>query len=121
MQVYRQTSYIASTVLHDLSSFSILSHFSVRYVFLDTPGQIEVFTWSASGAIIMETLVCAHNNISVTIFLKYTRIACSGYRVMSQILYNLYQQIDDLVLQIVFVVSFRIFEIFWHGVWPFNA
>ena len=101
MQVCRQTSYIASTVLHDLSSFSNLSHSSVRYVLLDTLGQIEVFTWSACGAIIMETLVCAHNNISVTIFLKYTRITCSGYRVMSQILYNLYQQIDDLVLQIV--------------------
>eukprot|EP01063_Lacrimia_lanifica_P020237 TRINITY_DN27567_c0_g1_i1.p1 TRINITY_DN27567_c0_g1~~TRINITY_DN27567_c0_g1_i1.p1 ORF type:complete len:419 (+),score=197.90 TRINITY_DN27567_c0_g1_i1:105-1361(+) len=26
------------------------------YVFIDTPGQIEVFTWSASGQIIMETL-----------------------------------------------------------------
>ena len=24
---------------------------------LDTPGQIEVFTWSASGTIITETLV----------------------------------------------------------------
>ena len=60
MQVCRQTGYIASTVLHDLSSFSILSHSSVRYVLLDTPGQIEVFTWSASGAIIMETLVCAY-------------------------------------------------------------
>lgn len=30
---------------------------SCRYVILDTPGQIEVFTWSASGAIITETLV----------------------------------------------------------------
>ena len=79
---------------------------------LDTPGQIEVFTWSASGAIIMETLVCAHNNISVTLFLKYTRITCIGYRVMSQTLYNLYQQINSLVLQIVFVVAFRIVEIF---------
>lgn len=28
-----------------------------RYVVLDTPGQIEVFTWSASGMIITETLV----------------------------------------------------------------
>ena len=30
---------------------------SVRYVLLDTPGQIEVFTWSASGTIITESLV----------------------------------------------------------------
>ena len=28
-----------------------------EYVLLDTPGQIEVFTWSASGSIITETLV----------------------------------------------------------------
>ena len=27
------------------------------YVLMDTPGQIEVFTWSASGTIITETLV----------------------------------------------------------------
>lgn len=30
---------------------------SVSYVILDTPGQIEVFTWSASGTIISESLV----------------------------------------------------------------
>ena len=29
-----------------------------RYVLFDTPGQIEVFTWSASGSIISEALVC---------------------------------------------------------------
>lgn len=28
----------------------------VDYLFLDTPGQIEVFTWSASGSIITESL-----------------------------------------------------------------
>merc|ERR1711879_676429 len=28
----------------------------VDYVLIDTPGQIEVFTWSASGAIITESL-----------------------------------------------------------------
>lgn len=28
-----------------------------RYVLIDTPGQIEVFTWSASGTIITESLV----------------------------------------------------------------
>ena len=33
--------------------------FSVfRYIIMDTPGQIEVFTWSASGSIITESLVC---------------------------------------------------------------
>jgi len=29
---------------------------SLDYVLLDTPGQIEIFTWSASGAIISESL-----------------------------------------------------------------
>lgn len=29
----------------------------VKNIIIDTPGQIEVFTWSASGAIITETLV----------------------------------------------------------------
>ncbi|KAG8998352.1 hypothetical protein FRB94_006925 [Tulasnella sp. JGI-2019a] len=29
---------------------------SVDYVVLDTPGQIEIFTWSASGAIIMDAV-----------------------------------------------------------------
>ena len=28
-----------------------------KYVLIDTPGQIEVFTWSASGTIITEALV----------------------------------------------------------------
>lgn len=32
-----------------------------EYVLLDTPGQIEVFTWSASGSIITETLVSENN------------------------------------------------------------
>ena len=36
-------------------SFSFIHSF--RHVFIDTPGQIEVFTWSASGNIISESLV----------------------------------------------------------------
>ena len=68
VQVCSQTSYIASTVLHDLSSFS-------RYVLLDTPGQIEVFTWSVSGAIIMETLVCGPPQHIGYNLLEITRIA----------------------------------------------
>jgi hypothetical protein len=27
-----------------------------RHIILDTPGQIEIFTWSASGAIITDTV-----------------------------------------------------------------
>lgn len=36
-----------------------------RYVFIDTPGQIEVFTWSASGQIITETLASAFPTVSI--------------------------------------------------------
>lgn len=36
---------------------SLLTFDLCRYVLIDTPGQIEVFTWSASGTIITEALV----------------------------------------------------------------
>jgi GTPase SAR1 family protein len=35
----------------------------VDYVLVDTPGQIEVFTWSASGAIITETLAASQPTV----------------------------------------------------------
>lgn len=50
----------------------IWSHYSsdlCRYVLIDTPGQIEVFTWSASGTIITEALVALYIiNISQTVY-----------------------------------------------------
>lgn len=36
-----------------------------KYVIFDTPGQIEVFTWSASGTIITETLAATHPTVIV--------------------------------------------------------
>lgn len=36
---------------------------SLKYIFLDTPGQIEIFTWSASGAIITETLASSFRTV----------------------------------------------------------
>jgi len=30
------------------------------YILLDTPGQIEIFTWSASGAIITDALAATY-------------------------------------------------------------
>ena len=44
------------------SAFQVMSFLEkrsaeVKNIILDTPGQIEVFTWSASGSIITETLV----------------------------------------------------------------
>lgn len=38
-----------------------------RYIILDTPGQIEVFTWSASGSIITEALVCETLGLNILI------------------------------------------------------
>ncbi|KAL3917072.1 MAG: hypothetical protein SGPRY_006553, partial [Prymnesium sp.] len=35
----------------------------LQYVLLDTPGQIEIFTWSASGEIIARSLASAHPTI----------------------------------------------------------
>jgi GTPase SAR1 family protein len=39
----------------------------LKYVFLDTPGQIEVFTWSASGTIITESFASTFPTIFVYI------------------------------------------------------
>ena len=35
----------------------------LEYVFIDTPGQIEVFSWSASGQIITETLAATYPTV----------------------------------------------------------
>ena len=37
----------------------------LKYFLVDTPGQIEIFTWSASGAIISETLATAFPTVIV--------------------------------------------------------
>jgi hypothetical protein len=35
------------------------------YVLIDTPGQIEVFTWSASGTIITEALAASYPTVAL--------------------------------------------------------
>lgn len=61
---------------------------ALEYIFMDTPGQIEVFTWSASGAIITETLastfpttilyvVDTPRNTSPVTFMSNMMYACS--------------------------------------------
>lgn len=45
-----------------------------KYAIFDTPGQIEVFTWSASGSIITESLVSSPTTISPVIFSIYIYI-----------------------------------------------
>uniref|UniRef100_A0A8C4QKE4 GPN-loop GTPase n=1 Tax=Eptatretus burgeri TaxID=7764 RepID=A0A8C4QKE4_EPTBU len=50
------------------------------FVLIDTPGQIEVFTWSASGSIITETLVSHYVNIYILCFGRSIHLPCSLYK-----------------------------------------
>ncbi|XP_031694965.1 GPN-loop GTPase 1 [Anarrhichthys ocellatus] len=56
-----------------------------RYILIDTPGQIEVFTWSASGTIITETL--ASSFPCVVIYVMDTSRSVSPVTFMSNMLY----------------------------------
>lgn len=58
---------------------------SLRHLFIDTPGQIEVFTWSASGTIITETL--ASTFPTVLIYVIDTPRTRSPVTFMSNMLY----------------------------------
>ncbi|RKP17485.1 hypothetical protein ROZALSC1DRAFT_10085, partial [Rozella allomycis CSF55] len=54
-------------------------------VIVDTPGQIEVFTWSASGTIITETLASLYP--TVILYVIDTPRTCSPVTFMSNMLY----------------------------------
>ncbi|KAM9366768.1 GPN-loop GTPase 1 [Symphorus nematophorus] len=56
-----------------------------RYVLIDTPGQIEVFTWSASGTIITEAL--ASSFPCVVVYVMDTSRSVSPVTFMSNMLY----------------------------------
>ncbi|XP_072263279.1 GPN-loop GTPase 1 [Pyxicephalus adspersus] len=56
-----------------------------RFVLIDTPGQIEVFTWSASGAIITEAL--ASSFPSVVVYVMDTSRSVNPVTFMSNMLY----------------------------------
>lgn len=56
-----------------------------KYVIFDTPGQIEVFTWSASGSIITETL--ASSFPTIIIFVMDTSRSTNPVTFMSNMLY----------------------------------
>ncbi|KAM3572625.1 hypothetical protein VYU27_005366 [Nannochloropsis oceanica] len=57
----------------------------LEYVLVDTPGQIEVFTWSASGAIITEALATSFPTI--LIYIVDTPRTASPTTFMSNMLY----------------------------------
>ncbi|XP_008070941.1 GPN-loop GTPase 1 isoform X4 [Carlito syrichta] len=56
-----------------------------KYVLIDTPGQIEVFTWSASGTIITEAL--ASSLPTVVIYVMDTSRSTNPVTFMSNMLY----------------------------------
>ncbi|XP_064612250.1 GPN-loop GTPase 1-like [Liolophura sinensis] len=56
-----------------------------KYVILDTPGQIEVFTWSASGSIITEAL--ASSFPTVVVYVMDTARSVNPVTFMSNMLY----------------------------------
>jgi GPN-loop GTPase len=58
---------------------------SLDYIFVDTPGQIEVFTWSAGGQIILELL--ASSFPTTILYLSDTTRCTSPTTFMSNMLY----------------------------------
>ncbi|GKY93768.1 hypothetical protein MPSEU_000344000 [Mayamaea pseudoterrestris] len=59
---------------------------SMDYILVDTPGQIEAFTWSASGSIICESLASAFPTI-LCFVVDTVRCASSPNTFMSNMLY----------------------------------
>jgi len=57
----------------------------IDYVLIDTPGQIEVFTWSASGSIITETLAAVLP--TVVVYVMDTPRSMNPVTFMSNMLY----------------------------------
>lgn len=58
---------------------------SLDYIFIDTPGQIEAFTWSAGGKIISELLATAFP--TVVLYITDTQRCASPTTFMSNMLY----------------------------------
>ncbi|EFB20523.1 hypothetical protein PANDA_001638, partial [Ailuropoda melanoleuca] len=59
-----------------------------KYVLIDTPGQIEVFTWSASGTIITEALASIASSFpTVVIYVMDTSRSTNPVTFMSNMLY----------------------------------
>jgi len=65
---------------------SILESKTDDYILVDTPGQIEAFTWSASGSIMSESLASAFPTVLVFV-VDTARCASSPNTFMSNMLY----------------------------------
>jgi GPN-loop GTPase len=59
---------------------------AMKYILVDTPGQIEAFTWSASGSIISESLASSFPTVLVFV-VDTARCAASPNTFMSNMLY----------------------------------
>jgi len=69
-------------ILYTISNNIIYKY---SYILLDTPGQIEIFTWSASGAIITDTLAASYP--TVVAYIIDTPRSTSPATFMSNMLY----------------------------------
>jgi GPN-loop GTPase len=79
------------------------------YIFFDTPGQIEVFTWSASGTIITETLATSFPTVLVYVIDTPRTTDCTTF--MSNMLYAcsiLYK------MKLPFVIAFNKIDVTSH-------
>lgn len=65
---------------------SITNNDGMDYILVDTPGQIEAFTWSASGSIISESLASAFPTV-LCFVIDTARCASSPNTFMSNMLY----------------------------------
>lgn len=73
--------------LSSMSSISIHDTKSTRIVLLDTPGQIELFTWSAAGSIITECLSSSKDCSTIILYILDTPSCANPTSFMSNMLY----------------------------------
>uniref|UniRef100_A0A8C4ZLG2 GPN-loop GTPase n=1 Tax=Gadus morhua TaxID=8049 RepID=A0A8C4ZLG2_GADMO len=74
-----------ATRFDQVMNFIEKKQFNHEYVLIDTPGQIEVFTWSASGTIITESL--ASSFPCVVVYVMDTSRSVNPVTFMSNMLY----------------------------------
>ena len=72
-------------ILFSIDVLHLFLYIYSRYAIFDTPGQIEVFTWSASGAIITEAL--ASSFATIVVYIIDTARSTSPVTFMSNMLY----------------------------------
>lgn len=88
--IFFHFSFVLCNINLDIVQFQVISVIEKRadqldYVFVDTPGQIEIFTWSASGAIITEAF--ASTFPTVVTYVVDTPRSASPVTFMSNMLY----------------------------------